>query len=87
MATGGSTYGEITCGNMENIVYKTSTLNWIKAEGDCTTPPDLGAGYMVMLAHLTQGFSLATIVEVENCALQAYGDATATMTFCCLMLS
>ena len=48
----GSTYGEIPCGNMENTVDKTSTLNWIKAEGDGTTTPDLGAGYMVLLACL-----------------------------------
>ena len=36
IATGGSTYGDITCGNVEDFVDKTSTLNWIKAEGDGT---------------------------------------------------
>ena len=72
-ATGGSTFGEITRKNMESILAKISELKWIEDNGDGTTIADLGAGYMLPLAHLAQQFPLATVVGTENCSLCAYG--------------
>ena len=76
-ATGSSTYGEITKKNMESILAKISELNWIEGNGAGITIADLGAGYMLPLAHLAQRFPLATVVGIENCSLRAYGYASA----------
>ena len=62
---------------MESILAKISELKWIEDNGAGTTVADLGAGYMLPLAHLAQQFPLATVVGIENCELHAYGYASA----------
>ena len=52
-----------------------SRLKWIKARGDGTTITDLGAGYNVFMAHLSQRLPQITVVGIENCVPQAHGYA------------
>ena len=78
-ANGASAYGEITRHAVTQLFTILSRHNWMNDSdglGTSTiTMTDLGAGYMVPLAHLAQKFPNTTVVGVENCPLRSYGYA------------